>query len=54
MTSLIGLGIHLALVALILYTLYRVVNRAVLHALRTHHAEVRAAAAPDEFHRPGG
>jgi ABC-type proline/glycine betaine transport system permease subunit len=53
-TSLISLATYLALVALTLYALYWVVNRAVLHALRTHHAEVRVAAAPDGSHRPGG
>ncbi|MDP5182424.1 hypothetical protein QOZ88_07215 [Blastococcus sp. BMG 814] len=54
MMSLIGLATYLALVGLFLYALYWVVNRAVLHALRTHSAEVRAAAAPEGPTHPGG
>ncbi|WP_236826728.1 MULTISPECIES: hypothetical protein [unclassified Blastococcus] len=54
MMSLIGLATYLALVGLFLYALYWVVNRAVLHALRTHSAEQRAAAGAGTPHRPGG
>ncbi|MGY1722586.1 hypothetical protein [Blastococcus sp. SYSU DS0533] len=54
MTSLIGLATYLALVGLFLYALYWVVNRAVLHALRTHTAEVRAGTLPASPTRPGG
>lgn len=43
MMSIAGLALYLALVALFLYALYFVVNKAVLHALRTHAHEQRAA-----------
>ena len=46
MVSLIGLVIYLVLIALFLVGLYWVVNRAVLHALRTHHEEVRRGSQP--------
>ncbi|NEK85134.1 hypothetical protein GCU60_05070 [Blastococcus saxobsidens] len=46
MLSLIGLLTYLLMVALFLGALYWVVNRAVLHALRSHHEEVRRGARP--------
>lgn len=52
--SLIGLATYLVLVGLFLYVLYWVVNRAVLHALRTHAAEQRAAAGAAPPYRPAG
>ena len=46
MMSLIFLAVYLVFAALFLLALYWVVNRAVLHALRTHHQEVRPGAQP--------
>ncbi|WP_346618926.1 hypothetical protein [Blastococcus montanus] len=54
MTSLIILALYLVVVGLFLLAIYVVVNRAVLHALRTHHAELRTAATPGDRSRPGG
>lgn len=50
----IGLATYLVSVVLLLYVLYWVVNRAVLHALRTHSAEQRAAGGAEAPGRPGG
>ncbi|CCG04068.1 hypothetical protein [Blastococcus saxobsidens] len=54
MMSLAGLALYLVFLGLFLYALYWVVNRAVLHALRTHHDEVRTGATPSGSPRPGG
>ncbi|MGY1848854.1 MULTISPECIES: hypothetical protein [unclassified Blastococcus] len=46
MTSLIILALYLVVVGLFLLAIYVVVNRAVLHALRTHADEQRATTGP--------
>ncbi|MGY2066679.1 hypothetical protein [Blastococcus sp. SYSU DS0619] len=53
MISLVGLVLPLLLVALLLVALYWVVNRAVLHALRTHHEELRRDATASGSPPPG-
>lgn len=48
MMSFTGFALYLIVLALFLYALYFVVNKAVLHALRTHADEQRAAVRSDE------
>jgi hypothetical protein len=48
MMSFTGFALYLTVLALFLYGLYVVVNKAVLHALRTHADEQRAALRPGD------
>jgi hypothetical protein len=48
MMSFSGFSLYLIALAVFLYALYFVVNKAVLHALRTHTEEQRAPVRPDD------